>query len=149
MFTEAARILGYSEIYSAEDALTEVNNGGTGLARLVLNTIFLTIVIYSDKLKEFFKNDEKWFTIMYNLYVIGMFGDMAFNRCVMLNRPFGYFRIFWCVMFAILIYYLAKNRTKNNNLARMFLITFITLTFIACMHSGKTTMMEFHFIWDN
>lgn len=149
LFTEAARILGYSETYSAEDALTEVENGGTGLARLVLNTIFLTIVIYSDKLKEFFKNDERWFTIIYNLYIIGMFGNMSFNRCVMLNRPFGYFRVFWCVMFAILIYYLAKHRTKNNNLARIFLITLITLTFIACMLSGKTTMMEFNFFWEN
>ena len=151
IFSQAADLLGYGEIYDSEEALVEMENkgGGSGIGRLILNTIFLLIILYSNKLKHFFKNDERWFSIMYNLFIIGMFGNMAFNKCVILLRPFGYFRVFWAVLAGILIYYFTKNRTKKNDIANIVLIGFIVLTFIANMLNGKNNYMEFHFFWEN
>lgn len=149
LFTQAADFLGYGDVYDSENALVELENGGTGIGRIILNTIFLIIILYSNKLKDFFKNDERWFSIMYNLFIIGMFGNMAFNKCVMLLRPFGYFRVFWAVLAGMLIYYLTKNRTKQKDTVNLILIGFIALTFIANMLSCKSNYMEFHFFWEN
>ena len=149
LFTKAADLLGYGDIYDSEMALVELENNGTGLGRIILNTIFLILILYSNKLKHFFKNDERWFNIMYNLFIIGMFGNMAFNKCVMLLRPFGYFRIFWAIMAGILIYYFTKKRTKPKDIVYYILIGLITLTFIANMLNGKSNYMEFHFFWEN
>lgn len=148
LFTQAANLLGYEDVYDSENALIELENKGTGLGRLVLNTFFLVIIIYSDKLKEFFKNYERWFCIMYNLFIVGMFGDMAFNKCVILLRPFGYFRVFWTVMAGCLIYYFTKKKGKQNNFVMLFMIGLISLTFLANMLSGKSNYMEFHFFWE-
>lgn len=148
LFTKAADLLGYGDIYDSEMALVELENNGTGLGRIILNTIFLILILYSNKLKHFFKNDEKWFSIMYNLFIIGMFGDMSFNRCVMLLRPFGYFRVFWAILAGMLIYYFTKNRTKPKDIVYYILIGLITLTFIANMLNGKSNYMEFHFFWE-
>lgn len=148
LFTQAANLLGYGDVYDSESALVELEQGGSGLGRLVLNTIFLVIILYSNKLKEFFKNDERWFSIIYNLFVIGMFGNIAFNKCVMLLRPFGYFRVFWAIMAGCLIYYFTKKKTKKNNLVMLFMIGLISLTFMANMLSGKSNYMEFHFFWE-
>ncbi len=149
LFTQAADLLGYGEIYDSEEALVEMENKGSGIGRLILNTIFLTLILYSNKLKNYFKNDERWFNLIYNLFIIGIFGDIAFNKCVMLARPFGYFRIFWAVIAGMLIYYFTKNRTKKNDIVYFILIGFIALTFIANMLNGKNNYMEFHFFWEN
>lgn len=149
IFTQAADLLGYNDIYNSDNALVELKDSGSGLGRLVLNTIFLTIIIYSNKLKHFFKNDERWFNIMYNLFIVGMFGDIAFNKCVILARPFGYFRIFWAVLAGMLIYYFTKRRTKQKDIVNLILIGLITLTFIANMLNGKSNYMEFQFFWED
>lgn len=148
IFTQAVDILGYSDVYD-ENALVELDLKGSGLGRLILNTIFLVIILYSNKIKQIFHNDERWFSIIYNLFIIGMFGNIAFNKCVILLRPFGYFRVFWGIMFGILLYYLLKNRTKWNDLIKYFMMSLIILTFIANMINGKSNYMEFHFFWEN
>ena len=148
IFNNFANLLGYGEIYDSENVLVHIENEGTGLGRLILNTIFLTIILYSNKLKDYFKNDERWFYIMYNLFIIGIFGDIAFNKCILLIRPFGYFKIFWCITLGILLYYLTKNRTKQNDIVKIGLIGLIALTFIANMLNGNSTRMEFHFFWE-
>lgn len=149
LFIQAANLLGYGDVYDSENALTELENSGSGIGRIILNTIFLVIILYSNKLKEFFKNDERWFNIIYNLFIIGMFGNIAFNKCVMLLRPFGYFRVFWAIMASCLMYYFAKKKTKQNNLVMFFMIGLISLTFLANMLSGKSNYMEFHFFWES
>ena len=148
LFTQAADFLGYGDVYDSENTLVELENGGTGIGRIILNSIFLILILYSNKLEKYFKNDTRWFNIMYNLFVIGMFGNIAFNKCVLLGRPFGYFRAFWAVMAGMLIFYFTKNRTKNNDIVNLILIGFITLTFIANMLKGKGNYMEFHFFWE-
>lgn len=149
LFTQAANLLGYGDAYDSENALIELENSGSGLGRLVLNTIFLVIILYSNKLKEFFNNDERWFNIIYNLYIIGMFGNIAFNKCVMLLRPFGYFRVFWAIVAGCLIYYFTKRRTTQNYLVMLFMIGLMSLTFFANMLNGKSNYMEFHFFWES
>ena len=149
LFTQAANLLGYGDVYDSENALIELENSGSGLGRLVLNTIFLVIILYSNKLKEFFNNDERWFNIIYNLYIIGMFGNIAFNKCVMLLRPFGYFRVFWAIVAGCLIYYFTKRRTTQNYLVMLFMIGLMSLTFFANMLNGKSNYMEFHFFWES
>ena len=149
LFTQAANLLGYGDVYDSENALIELENSGSGLGRLVLNTIFLVIILYSNKLKEFFNNDERWFNIIYNLYIIGMFGNIAFNKCVMLLRPFGYFRVFWAIVAGCLIYYFTKRRTTQNYLVMLFMIGRMSLTFFANMLNGKSNYMEFHFFWES
>ena len=149
LFTQVANLLGYGDIYNSENALVELENTGSGIGRLILNTIFLVIIWYSNKLKKFFIEDERWFNIMYNLFIIGMFGNIAFNKCVILLRPFGYFRVFWAVIAGMLIYYLAKNKTKHNDTVKLIFIGLIILTFIANMLNGKNNYMEFHFFWEN
>lgn len=149
LFTNAADLLGYGDIYNSEESLVELENKGSGIGRLILNSIFLILILYSNKLKNYFKNDERWFNLIYNLFIIGIFGDIAFNKCVMLARPFGYFRIFWAVMAGMLIYYFTKNRTKKNDIVYFILIGFIALTFIANILNGKNNYMEFHFFWEN
>lgn len=148
LFTQAAELLGYSDTYDSENALVELEQGGTGLGRLILNLTFLTIILYSNKLKHFFYDDERYFSICYNLFIIGMFGNMAFNKCVMLLRPFGYFRIYWVILASFLIYYFTKNRTKQNDIAKFALIGLISLTFLANMLNGSSNYMEFHFFWE-
>ena len=120
-----------------------------GCSTSVPDTIFLIIILYSNKLKDFFKNDEKWFSIMYNLCIIGIFGNIAFNKCVILLRPFGYFRVFWAIIAGMLIFYFTKNRTKKNDIAKLALIGLISLTFLANMLNGSSNYMEFHFFWEN
>lgn len=149
LFTQAANLLGYGDVYNSENALVELEQSGTGIGRIILNTIFLIIILYSNKLKQFFQNDERWYAIVYNLFLIGMFGNIAFNKCVVLLRPFGYFRVFWAIMAGMLIYYFLKNRTRQNNIVYLILIGLISLTFLANMLNGKSNYMEFHFFWEN
>lgn len=145
LFINASELLGYDEIYN-EDTL-EAYDVKAGLGRFILNITFFIIILYSQKLKNFFKKDERWFNIMYNLYIIGMFGDIAFNKVNLLNRPFEYFKAFWTVLAAMMIYYLIT--TKKNRTMLFIFISLFALTFLAKMLKGSSNYMEFHFFWEN
>lgn len=148
LFAKATEILGYSQQYDSQTSLVYIENEGSGLGRLIINTTFLIVILYSKRLKCFFKNDERWFNLIYNLFIIGMFGDMTFNKCVILARPFGYVKIVWIIIVAMLVYYFTKCPNKSNIIVKYTLIGLFIAIFIANIYRGSTNFNEFHFFWE-
>lgn len=144
-----SNFLGY-DVYSDQAITARINyqeGQSSGLGRIL--SIFISIIIIILAQNEKYENDSKWFVILSNLFLIGLFGNIAFNSNVVLSRPFGFFEEFRGVMVAYLLFYFIKSKTNNlyRFLSIILLITQI-LWFIAIIYRGNVNTAEFHFFWE-
>ena len=149
VFDSFSVFLGYDEIYTADEALhaTVARGGSTGLGRLATTAASALILAMMPSLRRQF--GSYWFTILSNLFLIGLFGSTAFNKIVILTRPFLYFSQFRTIIIAYLLYYLFSVRKNSNNvLIGWLMIGLVSVTFIATIYYGESNTAAYHVFWE-
>ncbi len=107
-----------------------------------LNSIL--VVLYSEKLKGYF--NQPFFTIIYNLFVLGtIFWLLSFNN-PLIQRPFIYFIFTNFVGSAYLLTYLWRNKHTHNILLLLLVTISHVLIFYASLASNFHT--QYKFFWD-
>lgn len=143
----------YSSGYSM-DKLTSgdfvVKQNGTGIAIIFRLLINIAIIIYSPKLKQFYKS--KRFNIIYFFYFIGIIAIYLFPAdLVAITRPFRYFTFFPCIMLAYFLYYLYKTRAKKMNklLYITIIIIYILLFYLTLYVAEKDSHLWYQFYFQS
>lgn len=147
-FTVVSEAFSYDESYTTEQALSKLeynSNESSGLGSLVSIAITLISLSFIQPAKKYF--NSAFFKIISNLYLIGLFGSVAFSGHVVLVRPFGYFSVFGGVIIAHLLYYSFKSNSKNK-VWGLFLLMLELLTFVAIIYRGELNTAEYHFFWE-
>ena len=98
--------------------------------------VYIIIILYSNKMKEFF-NSEKFNTI-YNLFFIGICLFLLFYNNFTINRLLYYCRIFIPIVEAYFLSYLWLNRDKDKNNITIFAISIalLSITFSYYLYKG-------------
>lgn len=145
-FDRVSVLLKYDSSYTYEDAKILLEANGTGLGFITMQVINFIIIFYAEKMKMYYKSS--FFTILYNMFLIGIFGYTAFAGSVVLARPFGYFAIMKLPISAFLLYFLSKSKMRNDKIIYyLFILLYISI-FIATIYRGDTNTAEFHFFWE-
>src|SRR5690554_1376155 len=85
------RLEGLKESYIEPD--------GTNIVYLIRLTLHVAIIIYSQKLKDFYQSNK--FNIIYSLFFLGLLTTYIFpNGFISLTRPFRYLYVFQTIMYA-------------------------------------------------
>ena len=98
--------------------------------------IYIIIILYSNKMKEFF-NSEKFNTI-YNLFFIGICLFLLFYNNFTINRLLYYCNILIPIVEAYFLSYLWLNRDKDKNNITIFAISIalLSITFSYYLYTG-------------
>lgn len=134
LFNVIGGYAGYDEtaIENYSDYTMEIKNFGF-LSHLHL-LVYIIIVLYSNKMEEFFKS--KKFNIYYNLFFIGVCIFLLFYNNFTINRLLYYCVIFIPIIEAYLFSYLFINKNKNNNTALAISISLQVIAFLYHIYTG-------------
>ena len=134
------------ESYKMDDINNMVVEVNTGIGFIILAIVDIVIILYSNKLKNFF--NSKRFVIIYILYFFGTITRIIFARSVILERPFRYFSYFELIVASYFIYYLFTHLKSSFNKLIFFLIVGIyILLFSAMIYNCETNTAKFLFFW--
>ena len=117
---------GYEEGAIENYADYESFNKNFGLRSSLYLLIYIIIILYSNKMKEFF-NSEKFNTI-YNLFFIGICLFLLFYNNFTINRILYYCKIFIPIVEAYFLSYLWLNRDKDKKNITIFAISIALLS---------------------
>lgn len=113
-------------------------DSGTGMAYMFKIVINVVIILYSNRLKNFY--NSKWFIIVYFFFFVGLFSLYIFPEgAISFTRPFQYFYVFQSIMIAYFAFYLFKKRKDGRKLV---LLSFLILSFIAIFFLSQYTASE-------
>ena len=115
---------------------------GIGLGQIIYIIIFSFCILYSNKVKEFFKDD--YITRSYNLFFIGANMKFLFNGSNLFGRLTWYFEYFYLLIGACTLFYLLKT---NKKMYYCFLF-FNILLVIAILYKGNANFANYYFYWD-
>ncbi len=152
MFEKAFALIGYNEYASKLDYFLSDNKVMVlGPRRLVILTLNIIIVWYSNKLKVTFQYTN--YLYYFNLTFIGILLHNLFaNTGHLFLRPVSYFTIFLTLTTAYLLYYLEpKEKFKVSRSFLFVLLLSISYTFlsvIADYGKGDLDWSNFKFFWD-
>ena len=148
-FDVVASFLGYEDVYSVDTSLEKITfkeGESSGLGVILNNANNFLILALMQPAKRFYNSN--WFTILSNLFLIGLFGVTAFSGIVVLLRPFGYFSLFKGIIMAYLLQYLFFKKNRFSLLCGWLLIIFLLLSFIAVIYRGDINTAEYHVFWE-
>ena len=117
---------GYDEDYIENYANYISTTKDFGLRSSLNLLIYIIIILYSNKMKEFF-NSEKFNTI-YNLFFIGICLFLLFYNNFTINRLLFYCNILIPIVEAYFLSYLWLNRDKDKNNITIFAISIALLS---------------------
>jgi hypothetical protein len=138
-------IFGYDN-YSYKYIENETIKAGTNIGFWIFILIDVIIILYSRKLKNFFKSTN--FLIFYNLYFVGRILSLLFLGSIVLQRPFLYLTSMKLIIASYLLYYLWIYFKRSINGVVFFTIIFCyLLLFIALIYRGESNMAQFVFFW--
>lgn len=123
-----AKIDGYSEL--------EATTVTFGLRSYLLYGTYIMAVLFSDKMKQFYKSEK--FNICYNLFFIAVSMSLLFYNCFAVNRMLYYITIFIPAVISYLLFYLHNNRKR-------YLLFFAITLFILLTR----TLLNFYLEMDN
>ena len=126
-----AKIEGYSELQMTTIIF--------GLRSMLLYSAYLIAVIFSDKMKEFYKSEK--FNICYNMFFISISLTLLFYNNFTINRIACYFTIFNPAVIAYLFFFLRSNR-KQYNYAYMITILLLVVRTLYNFYSVLGDPME-------
>jgi len=133
------------ESYSSmgvEDTVEEVGINLVVIAGLLIDFF---LIIYSNKIKEYYNNNK--FIFYYDLYFGGTCLNLIFVKSYILLRPIRYFRFFKLILSAYLLYYLFKNGQSRINVAAFITLIMIHLfLYYTIFRAPKEACYIFHFI---
>lgn len=129
-----------------EEASTEV--GGSGVAYYFRILLCIVIIVYSKKLKQFYKS--KWFNIIYFLFFLGLLIQNIFPLgSIVITRPFRFFFIFKGIMFAYFVFYLLKSKSPNYYLFGVSLIiVFVAIFYLNIVNADENSHLWYRFYWE-
>lgn len=140
---DAATLLGYDNYLEDQYAQEmEDKNINIGLGYIITAVINFIIIVYSNKVKEEYKNT--WMPIAYNLFFIGIILHYIFIYSLLVGRINYYFYGFDYIMGAFTLAYLAK----RNKFMFAFQLGLYCLTFVAVMSRMEENTALFRFFWD-
>lgn len=129
----------YMKYYNVENLMQSFSDRqGTGLAYLFIIGVNIIVILFSDKLKQYYKS--KWFNMMYFFFFIGLITSYMFpSGAISLTRPFQYFYIFQSIMYAYFGYYLYKNKDDGR---KLILLLLLILSFSGIFFLSQYTATE-------
>lgn len=138
------------ESYTIDNMLDDLNNEviGSGLAYIYKTIIWILIILYSKRLKRFYRFSD--FNIVYFLFFIGILAEYSIpTGMVLFSRPFRYLYIFKTIMLAYFVYYLLKDKSTKYNkvLALIIIISFIAIFYLYQVNlpTDNTSWYRFYF----
>ena len=117
---------GYDEDYIENYANYISTTKNFGLRSSLNLLIYIIIILYSNKMKEFF--NSKKFNAIYNLFFIGICLFLLFYNNFTINRLLYYCNIFIPIVEAYFLSYLWLNRDKDKNNITIFAISIALLS---------------------
>lgn len=138
----------YSKLTS--DLFLEVDVQGMGLGIYFILTIDMLILLYSNKLKNMFK--ENSFNIYYNMFFIGAIFSSVTSKSnsIVLDRFLFYFDSFRFVVLSFLCYYLVVlSKSKINYIIGILVVIAFLFWFIIAITKGAAWSSPFQFIFQD
>jgi hypothetical protein len=104
-------------------------SSGTGLVYVFRLSFNIIIVLFSNKIKQFY--NSKRFNIIYFIFIIGLLTFYMFPiGYISITRPFRYFYIFQSIMYAHFLYYLYRVKLKKSTLGSTYTLMYYSLIVI-------------------
>lgn len=132
--TEAGYDEGAINAYTNTEAMTKT----FGFRSMLLLTTYIITICYNDKMKLYF--NSKVFNMQYNLFFLGICLFLLFYNDFVIGRLLYYLKIFIPIITSTTLFYLWKNKSKNNRLMFKVMITILLIHFAYELYSG---MQEF------
>lgn len=150
-------VLWYAEVIGGDsyttygmDRLESSVSNDSGSGMFYLFKIFLTMIIifYSKKLKSFYNTNH--FTVLYFFFFFGTITFYMFPvGLVSITRPFQYFNIFHCVMFAYFLNYLywTSKDIRQRKMINIIIFYGVIVAFIGAFYLNLITSEKNDSIW--
>ncbi len=140
-FDTLISMAGY-EAYLESDRTTQLNGEATlGLGFLVSLTINILLIVYSNKVKDYFKS--KYLNIAYDLFIVGIMLKYIFINSMLFLRASYYFIYMIIIVTAFTMYY-ARQKNKPLLYALVALFGFL---FLGTVLNGDDNTASFIFFW--
>ncbi len=140
-FDTLIAMAGY-EVYLDSDHANQMNSEATlGLGFMVSLVINILLIVYSNKVKEFFKS--KYLNIAYDLFIIGIMLKYIFINSMLFLRASYYFIYMIIIVTAFTMYYA---RQKNKPLFYA-LAALLVVLFFGTLRSGDDNTASYLFFW--
>lgn len=152
LLNQYALVFGYGKNMDLEEnigiALAE-GERGWGPRRILMLIINLIVIKYSAEMKEFLpERDKRYFTILYNVYFIGVVLVAMFFKIHIISRFLLYFEGLQFVMYAFFLYYISK--VKKHYIVKLIFMLMLLLYFIANLYAsfinGSEDKLLYNFI---
>lgn len=138
----------YSNAGNRSDLFIQNNSNGYSLGYYFNLSVNLIIILYSDKLKHFFR--EYYYKGYHNMFLIAaLFSTISIlSNSILIYRIFFYFNSFRFVVLSFLCYYLFSNRNKMFNyfVGIIIAISFVFF-FISAISKGASWSSPFQFVF--
>jgi hypothetical protein len=145
IFNFFSNLLGYTS-YDYFRSLELVVETNTGLGVLVLYVIDLILILYSEKLKNYFSSTN--FTTFYQLYFWGRIIQIAIATNIIFARPFLYMYSFKMIITAYFLRYTWEKFKKDLNSIFFIGMSFMhILLFLATIMRGEINNTTYSFFW--
>lgn len=120
-------------------------NSGFGVYAQILK--FLPIMLYSEKMKAFFK--DTFFEVAYSIWFVGVMATLMLSNSIVLIRPFVYANNFLHIVPAFFFYYCVKQKKKMTTIWLVGLIALYLLLFYNLISNGEMNTSAFTFFWQH
>ena len=130
------------EAYLDSDYASHLNDDITlGLGFVVSLAINILLIVFSNKVKEFFKS--KYLNIVYDLFVIGVIWKYIFINSMLFTRASYYF-VFMIILVTAFTMYYARQKNKPLFYA---LAALLVVLFFGTLRSGDDNTASYLFFW--
>ena len=138
LLNQYALVLGYGKNMDLEEnigiALAE-GERGWGPRRILMLIINLVVIKYSSEIKEFLpERDKRYFTILYNVYFIGVVLGAMFFKIHIISRFLLYFEGLQFVMYAFFLYYISK--VKKHYIVKLIFMLLLLFYFVVNLYAS-------------
>ena len=140
----------YSSVFKGDEFYFENSEFSLGIGTYFMLAINCTIILYSDKLKDFFK--EQHYIAYHNLFLIGAFLSFAVEKSnsIVFSRFLFYFSSIRLVLLGFLCYYLfSVSKDKNSKIIGVLILFFYLLWFISAITKGAAWCSPFQFVFQD
>lgn len=152
-------LINYADFFGYEHYFNKIFSGkmhllysltrsrGIGFYLILIQNIIL--IAYSNKVKEFFS--KGYFSIIYDLYFVGVIYGYISNGSIILSRPNYYFNCLNFIVVAYTLHFTFKNLKLHRNyfFIFIFLILLNVLIFAALMYRMNENSYRFIFFWQD
>lgn len=139
--------IGYDDRFKNFNAEESTNDYSYGVRSLLSISIYITIILYSKRLKKVYLDTD--FSLYYTLFYIGICMHTLFSGNHILQRPALYFIGMMLPVYAYLLHYLwHKRHIVLHKIVFLFVVTATLFKFILMVYIGQAEDCTlFRFFW--